>query len=1631
MIKHLILLSLIVATLQIPNCKVTKQMCKTCKDGYVLVKLNQDETKCMENAKYDALVKNISNCAEFLQEELGTCKVCQRDFLVDGNHAECLNRTHCLHIDAEEKCDECFDPFLLNKLNGTCIENDLCLKLDNDKCKECRPHYYPDEKGVCIEIPIPHCKSYNDDQNCTKCDPWFYLDDDNHCAEYPVNCLDMDDTKKECKKCVDYYHPNGTICEKNPDNKCITMEENICTNCSGNFYPNDSHCVPYPDNCIEYNYLTKTCSKCNTSYDLDFENKCYPLPQNCKELEKITTTRKCGECKELYYLDINETCKEKPLNCMKVNNKTGKCEKCNDYYHLVGETCVSNPERCIEYNYENKKCKNCDENYYPDGKICKLKPEHCNIFDIPSKKCKECYYPYYEDEWTVCQPYPFKCRYLDNDNKCRDCEQYYYLDDDNNCVKKPEHCEKVNSTTGICEGCEHLYYLDENKTCQSNPNYCDSVNETTFQCYDCYSLYYLDTDYKCQPYPKNCSKVNETTDLCEACDNYYHLENNNCVDNKQFCITQDPESGNCTQCDKDHFVNEAKDCEENPPHCIHVNDTTQNCTACYGLFYPEGKECKGFPPHCISINIKTKECRKCNETTHYLFNGTCYELPQNCKKVDNKTITENCTKCNPYYHLDENEQCIDNNPHCIYMDDEERMNCTLCDGYYHPENDKCVENEDKHCFTMDETATNCTNCTGNYFPNGTHCEPYPEHCTSVNIITKKCQDCNDSYVLDDDKQCFLMPPNCKEVNRTTRKCKICNDLFYLDQDQNCQEKPSHCSSVNETTYNCSKCYRYYHLDNDFNCVQNPDHCYEIDEKTEECKCDSYYHPDGKSCKENLDHCQTIGSTSQKCRFCDDKYYLNNYVNCERLPDHCEKMNDTTKICERCEGGYHLEDGNCIENPAHCFYYNETSKECVNCTLYYYLKNKVCEPYPENCISYNETNNTCIKCYNYFYPVKEGCKRYPSYCIEYDIEQNKCTKCINTSYEFYLDEDGTCKANPAHCNGVDSKTGKCNSCASPYDFKNDLCINTCEEYEDICDNCIDNYGSFDYGKTCKAFIPEEVQKIYNLSIKSDFNLFEVNVGTNGIIYFATDYYDETKEIFNVSDIEDKTKFNTKIIDEGGQEYNADCRLYKLTSAKGQIAVLCELKTNLQKGSHKVGLKEAKVEYNGYTFFIKTENYINVKQFETVVPFLYYDSQTLNINKDNSFELNFKSNGYNDGDILFIKEGSSTSNYIILDNCNKNGENAVKCQLTKQKLESFTSYEHSLFNLGIINDKFGAYLFPFVSFIQINYEVEKKEGIEVTIKNLLTHEASINSAIAYETSVNINNIPELITAKFPIQFYGLEDVKCFFKKTKKTTTLLLICNIGGKIQESTYFKLEDYKYLNTIHPKYNFMINPVEINDMIKVQGSADPISLVYPENIDLSSVESTTVRFVKDLSSDRPLPKYIKLNDKSYTTLECEDLINMKKCEVPLSHFEEQKSGEFYSHQYLDTMCPVFYDTNSINITLPDLVTLKIEKKDNLDTTKIGQKGVIYLITDYNDDDKFPQSSLPDLKFTGNFNDVDGNNTYTSECKLWRLDSENKNIRILCKLNENLNKENQEIYLKQTSFMNGKLGVISYILKNKS
>ena len=123
---------------------------------------------------------------------------------------------------------------------------------------------------------------------------------------------------------------------------------------------------------------------------------------------------------------------------------------------------------------------------------------------------------------------------------------------------------------------------------------------------------------------------------------------------------------------------------------------------------------------------------------------------------------------------------------------------------------------------------------------------------------------------------------------------------------------------------------------------------------------------------------------------------------------------------------------------------------------------------------------------------------------------------------------------------------------------------------------------------------------NLIITSNNNILKVE--EKGMIYFITNYNDNERNIFNSSDIEEKTKFKTKIKDEYQNEYDVHCNLWK--PINDYIRIICNLDENLKYVDNNITLlNSVQIEYKDYKIGINQEAYIEVKQLNYSIPFLY--------------------------------------------------------------------------------------------------------------------------------------------------------------------------------------------------------------------------------------------------------------------------------------------------------------------------------------------------------------------------------------------------------------------------------------------
>ena len=97
-------------------------------------------------------------------------------------------------------------------------------------------------------------------------------------------------------------------------------------------------------------------------------------------------------------------------------------------------------------------------------------------------------------------------------------------------------------------------------------------------------------------------------------------------------------------------------------------------------------------------------------------------------------------------------------------------------------------------------------------------------------------------------------------------------------------------------------------------------------------------------------------------------------------------------------------------------------------------------------------------------------------------------------------------------------------------------------------------------------PIKITLPFEINIYGKDNPNTIEIGYHGIIYLKSDYNDTDRNIFNDSNIEEKTKFTTKISYDYSYDYDISCHLWKNT--EGIICIFCKLDKGLGYGYHYV-------------------------------------------------------------------------------------------------------------------------------------------------------------------------------------------------------------------------------------------------------------------------------------------------------------------------------------------------------------------------------------------------------------------------------------------------------------------------------
>ena len=518
----------------------------------------------------------------------------------------------------------------------------------------------------------------------------------------------------------------------------------------------------------------------------------------------------------------------------------------------------------------------------------------------------------------------------------------------------------------------------------------------------------------------------------------------------------------------------------------------------------------------------------------------------------------------------------------------------------------------------------------------------------------------------------------------------------------------------------------------------------------------------------------------------------------------------------------------------------------------------------------------------------------------------------------------------------------------------------------------------------------------ISIKKVNNKNKIKLNIKDAVFvIVTDYNNKERNKFNNNDA---ISFQgTFICKSNSETYKANCKLWILSDENSKI--ICKHDGYFDYPD--IYLKYTEIKYKTQNIFIEQNELIEFElSDDDYAPFLFSDKQTININdKKEVYELKFKIEVYNK-EPLYIY--GSNNNYANLDNCPYDTKE-ITCKISKKKLEEILVKNNEHFKIGAINDTLGIFSFEYILDITINYENVQKKDVYLEIKEIIGDTTEIGIPVGLVT--NVTDIPNFISATF-------DDMKYFKKVTGRP--LILFYNFSYEIDYIMGSNYTQEVVKDNIHYKYTFRIQPSTFEGHISVKENGANILLAYPQELNFNSHEKLTIRFIMN---DPTLAENIKLNQDHWIELYCKDLNKMKKCDVPKSHFDGKHFGNYYASRSNHNHRPaIYYDSSPINIIKP----LEINIIGNTYDIYIGNKGMLYLETDYNDTELnvFNDSNIEEnTKFNMSFSYGDKN--YSNiPCHLWK-NGENI-IYIFCKLNETLSNDNRKIKFDMVKFIYNKL-----------
>ena len=523
---------------------------------------------------------------------------------------------------------------------------------------------------------------------------------------------------------------------------------------------------------------------------------------------------------------------------------------------------------------------------------------------------------------------------------------------------------------------------------------------------------------------------------------------------------------------------------------------------------------------------------------------------------------------------------------------------------------------------------------------------------------------------------------------------------------------------------------------------------------------------------------------------------------------------------------------------------------------------------------------------------------------------------------------------------------------------------------------------------------------NILIKKENNENNIIIGNENYFALVTDFNNKEKKIFeNNANI----SFVGTFINQKRTQFKANCKFW--IPKDDNLRIICKFIDNFYPSPSEMYLDKYEFNYINYTIIIEQNEEIEFEKYYRNIPFLYSDKQTININDSIPlYELKFNIEAFNKS-LLYIY--GSNDNYAILDNCQSDDQKLLKCPITKEKIEEILISNNEQFKIGTIEDDIGLIPLEHILNISINYETDQKQDIFLEIKEVIGGTTEKGIPIAFIT--NVTEIPNLISAK-------TENIGYFKKITGRN--LILFYSYDSEIDTEMVFNETQETILDKIHYKYNFRIQPRKFTTKISVHGNGTNVLLTYPQELDFTEEEKLIVRYIMNEPTSA---KEMKLNQNSLTELDCRNLNKMKLCYVSKYHFKTHKSGVYYTtHLNHNNESSIYYESSPINVTLQ--FEININREGNERTIDIGDKGIIYLKSDYNDteDNFFNDDDIEEnTKFAINIL-FDNKISQNVSCHLWK-NTENI-VYIFCQLNENLDDGTHAFNMNRANFIYNKVQI---------